>query len=413
LSISHKQLILPLLQAISDTGKREVARTSDLYDAVAEQLDVPDAIRKEKIVIKGKTPYEISAFERNVRWAMQTAKLRNLIAPAGKPCWKLTDKGKSSLREALPGMVVTIFTTPKGVALFASCEDAIGHIDDGSVNLIFSSPPFPLVIPREYGNVQSDLYGDWFLRLAEHWPRKLANDGSLVVNLGDIYEQGTPFLSLYQERLLIRLQDELGLRLCQKFYWHSPTKLAVPKTWVAIKRVRVKPSVEQLYWLSASPEPYADNSQVLLPYSARMRRTIAQGGERRREHHPSGHALNHGAYSRDNGGSIPGNLLVIGPDPDTEYIKACRGNNLPPHPARFPRQLPAFFIKFLTRENDLVYDPLSGSGVTAAEAERLGRRWITSEKIYDYVHGAKYRFKDRTCLSAFEPLVTESLFANV
>lgn len=106
----------------------------------------------------------------------------------------------------------------------------------------------------------------------------MAKDGSLVVNLGDVFEPGTANVSLYQERLLLRLEEELGLKLCQRFYWHSPSKLPTPKSWVAIRRVRCKFSVETLYWLSLSPtECYADNRQVLKPYSAKMLRTIAAG----------------------------------------------------------------------------------------------------------------------------------------
>jgi DNA modification methylase len=57
------------------------------------------------------------------------------------------------------------------------------------------------------------------------------------------------------------------------------------------------------------------------------------------------------------------------------------------HPARFPGQLPNTMIRLLTRENDTVYDPFGGSLTTAEEAERLNRRWITSEMHLDYLVG--------------------------
>ena len=49
---------------------------------------------------------------------------------------------------------------------------------------------------------------------------------------------------------------------------------------------------------------------------------------------------------------------------------------MPIHPARFPPELPDFFIRFLTKPGQLVLDPFAGSNVTGQVAETLGRRWI-------------------------------------
>ncbi|KTR26061.1 hypothetical protein RSA11_11745, partial [Exiguobacterium indicum] len=77
-----------------------------------------------------------------------------------------------------------------------------------------------------------------------------------------------------------------------------------------------------------------------------------------------------------------------------KYLQACKELNLKIHPARFPSELPEFFIKFLTDENDIVFDPFGGSCVTAEVAEKLKRKWIVSEIAEEYLEGAKYRFFD-------------------
>jgi len=47
--------------------------------------------------------------------------------------------------------------------------------------------------------------------------------------------------------------------------------------------------------------------------------------------------------------------------------------------ACFKPQLPRFFIKFLTKRNDIVYDPFSGRGTTVIEAALLGRKIISND----------------------------------
>jgi DNA modification methylase len=62
------------------------------------------------------------------------------------------------------------------------------------------------------------------------------------------------------------------------------------------------------------------------------------------------------------------------------------------HPARFSEKVPEFFVKFLTRPGDIVVDPFAGSNMVGSVAERLGRRWISSEIQSHYVLSSAFRF---------------------
>lgn len=64
-----------------------------------------------------------------------------------------------------------------------------------------------------------------------------------------------------------------------------------------------------------------------------------------------------------------------------------------PHPARFPPQLPEFFMNFLTDDGDLVADIFAGSNTTGAVAERSGRRWYAFERREDYLTASRFRFE--------------------
>lgn len=181
----------------------------------------------------------------------------------------------------------------------------------------------------------------------------------------------------------------MGFHFAQDFYWYNPGAIPAPAEWVNVRRIRVKAAVNLVWWLSKTPWPKADNRNVLRPYSEDMVRLVKRGV--RETVRPSGHVIT--SKWKDLGGAIPPNLLDFGNnDSNGYYLKACEEAGLPVHPARFPRQLPEFFIKLLTHEQDIVFDPFAGSNVTGEAAEQLARRWIAVELRRDYLDGSRFRF---------------------
>lgn len=291
---------------------------------------------------------------------------------------------------AVPEAPKEFLTTEHGRMVLGNSLDVLGKLAPNSVDLIMTSPPFGLLREKEYGNVPAEEYETWFRPFAEEFRRVLKDSGSLVIDFGGAWHKGQPTRHLYHFEMLILLCKKYEFHLAQEFYWWNPSKLPSPAEWVTIRRVRVKDAINTVWWLSKTPWPKASNRRVLQAYSPSMLDLFKNGYQAKRR--PSGHNIS-SKFGSDNGGAIPPNLLAI---PNTEsnsaYMRYCKENNLRPHPARFPAELPEFFIRMLTDEGDLVIDPFGGSCVTGEVAERMRRKWLCVELRQDYLTAAMGRF---------------------
>lgn len=297
----------------------------------------------------------------------------------------------------LPNMRDTMsrdfYRTEYGRAVLTRAEDYLPSLPDASVDLVMTSPPFALLRKKAYGNLDQAEYVDWLVSFGPQIRRVLKESGSFVLDLGGAYQRGAPCRSLYNYRVLLRFCDDHGFFLAEEFFWHNPAKLPSPIEWVNKRKIRAKDSVNTVWWLSKAEFPKADITQVLAPYSARMKKLIQDpDGFYQPKQRPSGHDIGR-AFAKDNGGALPSNLLQY---PNTEsnspHIRLCKAHGIAPHPARFPKALPEFFIKLLTQTGDLVLDPFAGSNTTGEAAESLGRRWLAMDCNRDYLIGSAFRF---------------------
>jgi DNA modification methylase len=288
------------------------------------------------------------------------------------------------------------YKTHKGSTFIGDSRELLAQLDDNSVNLVMTSPPFALQRQKEYGNLDQHEYIDWFLEFGKLVHQKLASDGSFVVDFGGAYMKGVPARSLYNFRVLIRKVDEVGFHLAEDFYWFNPSKLPSPIEWVNKRKMRVKDSINTVWWFSKTEWPKADVTKVLAPYSDRMKKLIEDPAKfYTPKLRPSGHDIG-ASFGKDNGGAIPPNLLQI---PNSEsngaYAMGCKAVGGKTHPARFPAKLPEFFIRMLTEPNDLVVDIFGGSNTTGQVAEAEGRRWMSFEMEPEYVALSAFRFVDK------------------
>lgn len=263
---------------------------------------------------------------------------------------------------------------------------------EGCVQLIFTSPPFPLNRKKKYGNLQQEQYIQWLTRLAPRFRKLLKKNGSIVIEMGNAWERGKPLMSTLALRALLRFQQAGKFNLCQQFIAYNPARLPSPAEWVNVQRIRVKDAYTHLWWMSASSSPKASNRRVLVPYSDSMNDLLTKkkynSGKRPSEHH-----IGQTSFFKDNGGAIPSNVLVFSNTANGDnYHGYCREKKLQLHPARMPAGVAEFFIKFLTTPDDIVLDPFAGSNTTGAAAHKLKRRWVSVEARKDYIDGSIGRF---------------------
>jgi len=287
----------------------------------------------------------------------------------------------------------SLYHTDIGAAYVGDSLILLSELPDACIDLVITSPPFALRRQKSYGNVEETEYVEWIKPFAKEIYRVLKNSGSFVLDLGGSYKKGIPSRSLYNFRVMLTLCDEIGFFLAEDFYWFNPSKLPSPTEWVNKRKIRVKDSVNTVWWFSKSEYPKSDISKVLIPYSDRMKKLIKDPEKfYKPDTRPSGHSISKN-FGKDNGGAIPSNLLSIpNSDSNSSYLQLCKRFGYQRHPARFPVDLPDFFIKMLTEKGDIVLDIFGGSNTTGYVAETLSRKWLTFELDQNYLISSIFRF---------------------
>ena len=291
---------------------------------------------------------------------------------------------------------VVAYKTTHGIMIHSTIEEALTeellYKYKGEVNLIFTSPPFPLSRQKSYGNRTGEDYLDWLRNLAPKLTGLLAPNGSIVLEIGNSWEPKKPVMSTLPLRSFLEFKEAGNLYLCQQFIAHNPSRLPGPAQWVTIKRTRVKDSYTNLWWMSPTQNPKANNRNVLTEYSDSMKKLL-QSQNYNRGRRPSGHDIIGDTFLKDNGGAIPPNVLTYAnTSSQDKYQQYCLNHQLEVHPARMSSKIAEFFIKMLTDKGDIILDPFGGSNTTGACAEELERHWITIEPNSAFVEGSRGRF---------------------
>jgi len=337
-----------------------------------------------------------SLLKRRIRWHQQTLRHMGILhkVDGSRGIWELTELGRSRLRAIKDGAAVVACSTDLGVAIWANCSTVFARWNE-PIFLALTSPPYPLRTPRAYGNPPVGDYVDFVCSTLEPIVRNLVPGGNVALSLGDVFEPGLAAKSTYIEELTLALRQRLGLFLMNRIVWAS-NKPPGPVQWASKKRVQLNEGYEFVLWFCNDPgQCIADNRRVLEPHAPAHLRLMASGGERGSRRSGDGaYRIREGSFANVTAGRIPRNVFSIANQCASQraYKRRAIELGLQTHGAPMPLSLARKLVRFLSDVDQLVVDPFAGSLTTAVACELEGRRWVATERVYDYVRGGAERF---------------------
>lgn len=259
------------------------------------------------------------------------------------------------------------------------CLDILPTLPAESVDLIMTSPPYADQRKKTYGGVKPEDYVAWFMPISEQLRRVLKPEGSFILNIKEKTQNGEKVT--YVLELILALKRS-GWLWREDYIWHKTT--AIPGNWPD----RFKDSWEHcLHFSRQLPIKIHKEAVMIDPAESTVKRGLRTNKDDKSiEYSATGSKVSVNRYRANNRDKVyPSNVLTLPP------VHTNVG-----HSAAYPVDLPAWFIRLLTDENDIVLDPFMGSGSTAIAAKNLNRRWIGIEKLPEYVTVAEARIAGAT-----------------
>ncbi len=255
-------------------------------------------------------------------------------------------------------------------------KDVLKRLSDNSVDLIVTSPPYADQRNGTYGGIRHDKYVDWFLPISEQLLRVLKPTGTFVLNIKEKVVEGER--STYVMELILEMRKQ-GWLWTEEFIWHK--KNCYPGKWPN----RFRDAWERLLQFNKDKKFHMYQDEVMVPmgdWSKNRLKNLSETDKiRDNSKVGSGFGKNISNWlTRDK--AYPTNVLHLATE--------CSNKN---HSAAFPEELPEWFIKLFTKENDIVLDPFMGSGTTLFVANRMKRHSIGIDNVQEYYEMVKKQIK--------------------
>ena len=274
--------------------------------------------------------------------------------------------------------------------LIGDCKKVLKTIEDNSIDLIVTSPPYADSRTQTYGGITPDKYVKWFLPITSELFRVLKQDGTFVLNIKEKVVDGERHT--YVIELILEMRKQ-GWLWTEEFIWHK--KNCYPGKWPN----RFRDSWERLLQFNKNRKfnMYQENVMVPMGDWAKSRLRNLSETDKIRDNSKVGSGFGKKiANWIDREKAYPTNVLRLATE--------CANKN---HSAVFPESLPEWFIKLFTKESDWVLDPFMGSGTTMKAAQKMLRNSIGIEILKEYYEMAKAAVNEKEYLLLEEQSVYE------
>lgn len=255
-------------------------------------------------------------------------------------------------------------------------KEQLKNLPDNSVDLIMTSPPYADQRKNTYGGIHPEKYVEWFLPVSKELLRVLKPTGTFILNIKEKVLEGER--STYVIELILEMKKQ-GWLWTEEFIWHK--KNCYPGKWSN----RFRDAWERLLQFNKERKFNMYQEEVMVPMGnwAKSRLKNLSDTDKTRDDSKVGSGFGKNIsnwLTRDK--AYPTNVLHLATE--------CSNKN---HSAAFPEELPEWFIKLFTKENDTVLDPFMGSGTTLIVANRMLRNAVGVEVVPEYYKMVKDRLK--------------------
>lgn len=267
------------------------------------------------------------------------------------------------------------------------CEQVLkDNFPSNYFNLIVTSPPYADRRKNTYGGIHPDKFVDWFLPKSKEFLRVLKEDGTFILNIKERVSNGERHTFVLNLVLEMRKQ---GWLWTEEFIWHK--KNCYPGKWPN----RFRDAWEPIFQFNKSKNFKMYQEAVMVPvgeWSKKRLKNLSKTDQMRNE-----------SKTKSGFGKNIANWVGRQEVYPTNVLHMATECSYKGHSATFPIDLPTWYIKLFTEENDIVLDPFNGSGTTALAAKNLGRHFIGIDIDEQYCRDARGRLGivDRT-LDVFE-----------
>lgn len=240
------------------------------------------------------------------------------------------------------------------------CFDGIKNLDNNSVALVITSPPYVEQRKKYYNSIPEIEYPMWTVSWMRLLKNKLKENASVCINIRTHIKNGQ--ISNYVAKTVDALRED-GWIECEELIWYKPDSPPMG----SIQRPRR--AWESIKWFSLTNKPFC-NPKANGTISNRI------GFEQSKFEESNSGYVHRGQNKAKTGIARCTDVIICGTS------KVEKGYN---HPAMFPPEVPEYLIRMLSKEEDLILDPFIGSGTTGRVAEKLNRKWIGFEINKDYM----------------------------